>query len=265
MRASGLLALLALVSSSPLTAQDSAGAPRPTADAERLYVNNCARCHGVGGTGGLGPALRQPKLRRGPTDEAIVRLILNGIPGTAMVGFWNLSEDDARSLTAYVRALGRFPPEIVPGDPSNGRAIYLGSGKCGDCHILDGVGAGWAPDLTDVGRRLNAATLRQALEDPGSAQPVSPLPSVHGPYPRYLAIEATTATGRVVAGTRVAEDDFALVVRATDGRLVSLEKSTLRRLTKLPDRSPMPAYGNLLTATELQDLVAFLSSLKGDE
>ena len=232
--------------------------------AERLFGSQCGRCHGIDGTGGLGPSLRQARLRRAPTDEALVQVILSGIPGTAMVGFWNLSEDEARQLAGYVRSLGRLPPEVVPGDSGHGQMLYQGNGNCATCHILGGAGTGWAPDLSDVGRRLNAAFLRRALTEPGADQPVSPLPSVHGPYPAYLVVEVTTASESRLRGTRVSEDDFTLVLRGDDGRLHSLDKSSLRRLEKLPGQSPMPSYASVFAPGELDDLVAYLASLKGE-
>jgi len=271
MRLVHLAPLLWLASVAPLAAQvpsDTGSATAlSTADlaaTERLFVSQCARCHGMGGTGGIAPAFRQPKLRRAPTDDALVQIILNGIPGTAMAGFWNLSEEEAQEITAYVRSLGRLPPEVVPGDPACGRELYQKTGTCATCHILAGEGAGWAPDLTDVGRRLNAAFLRQALVEPGANQPVLPLPSVHGPYPAYLVIEVTTGAGKTLRGTRVSEDDFTLVLRADDGRLHSLDKFSLKGFRKLPGQSPMPNFASAFSSEQLDDLIAYLASLKGE-
>ncbi len=254
------LLLFCLVSAPPLAAQS----PSDLAAGERLFESQCSRCHGVHGTGGVGPALNRPKLRRAPTDPALVGVILGGVPGTAMVGFWNLSTEEATQVAAYIRALGRRPPEVVPGDPAAGREVYNGDGRCGSCHILAGQGAGWAPDLSDAGSRLSAAQLRESLLDPGAAQPISPLPSVHGPYPAFLAVEATTAAGRVIRGTRVTEDDFTIVIREGDGRLRSLEKTTLRSLRKIPGQSPMPSFANALSDTQLTDLIAYLAAQRGE-
>jgi len=54
------------------------------------------------------------------------------------------------------------------------------------------------------------------------------------------------------------------VVRQADGRLRSLEKTTLRRLRKIPGQSPMPSYASVLTAGELDDLIAYLASQRGE-
>ncbi len=87
---------------------------------------------------------------------------------------------------------------------------------------------------------------------------------MHGPYPAFLAIAATTRSGRVIRGTRVTEDDFVIVVREADGRLRSLDKMSLRRLEKIPGQSPMPSYANSFSAEELDDLVAYLASRRGE-
>lgn len=266
MRSPLLLSTLYLVAP-PLPAQGPADPAGSTADTlaagQRLFESQCSRCHGVGGTGGVGPALTRPRLRRAPTDAALVQVILAGVPGTAMLGFWNLSEEEAQQVAAYIRSLGRQPAEVIPGSARSGEALYRERGRCGDCHILQGRGAGWAPDLTEVGLRLSAAQLRRSLVQPGAEQPIIPLPSVHGPYPAYLMVEVTRATGRVIRGTRVTEDDFTLVVRDAQGRLRSLDKAGIRSIRKLFGESPMPSYAGLFTDAELDDVVAYLASLRG--
>jgi putative heme-binding domain-containing protein len=258
MRFSLLLAGLVLASHSLAAQSDD-----DIAAGKVLFESQCSRCHGVGASGGVGPALNRPVLRRAKTDDEIVQIILGGIPGTAMVSFWNLSDADARQVTGYIRSLGRRPPEVIAGNPAHGERLYQSKGKCASCHILGGQGAGWAPDLTDAVVRLSVAQLRQALLDPGAAQPISPLPSMHGPYPAFLAIDATTARGERIRGTRVTEDDFTLVVRDGNGGLRSLEKQTLTRLIKTPAVSPMPSYSGVFTAEELDDVIAYLANQRG--
>jgi hypothetical protein len=78
-------------------------------------------------------------------------------------------------------------------------------------------------------------------------------------------VEATTRAGRVYRGTRITEDDFTIVLRQGDGRIVSLEKSALASFRKFSGRSPMASYANTLSDSELDDIVAFLASQRGGE
>lgn len=241
--------------------------PDPTdlAAGQTIFRTQCARCHGADGTGGIGPAFTHPRLRHASTDDELVGIVLNGIPGTAMVGFWNLSADEAKQVAGYIRSLGKLPPEIIPGDSARGHALYQEPGRCSQCHVIDGVGAGWAPDLSDVGRRLSAALLRQSLISPGALQPPSPLPAVHGPYPGFLVVRVVTRAGKEYRGTRINEDDFTLQLRDDGGRIRSFDKAELRRLQKLPGQSPMPSFKTVFSGPELDDLVAYLASRKGDQ
>ena len=246
-----------MVSPGPAAADLAAG--------QNLFATQCARCHGVGGTGGIGPSLTHPTLRHATTDDELVGVILGGIPGTAMVGFWNFTADEAHQVALYIRALGKLPPEVLAGDPGRGRMLYDQKGRCASCHVINGQGVGWAPDLSDVGRRLSGALLRQSLVDPGAMQPPSPLPAAHGPYPGFTMVKAVTRTGRTIAGTRINEDDFTIQIRDPSGHMVSLDKVKLRRLEKLPGQSPMPSFSPTFSSSELDDVVAYLASLKGDK
>jgi putative heme-binding domain-containing protein len=237
-----------------------------TADVEmggRIFMSQCARCHGVTGTGGQGPSFTHPDLVHAPDDEALVNVIKNGIPGTSMAGNWALADREAVQVAAYVRSLGKVPPEPVTGDSVRGGAIYDGAGSCGTCHALKGIGAGWAPDLTGIGNRRGVSYLRQSLVDPGAAQPDSPLPTVDGGYPGYLWVRATSKSGARIEGTRINEDNFTIQLRDTMGRLHSLRKSQLSRLEKFGGQSPMPSYRDRLSGPEIEDLVAYLASQRG--
>ena len=74
---------------------------------------------------------------------------------------------------------------------------------------------------------------------------------------------ATTKGGQTVNGIRVAEDTFSIVIRDGRGGIHSLDKSDLTKLDKQLSKSAMPAYANL-SASDLDDLIAYLFSLRGD-
>ena len=63
-----------------------------------LLLQDCGSCHGLTLSGGLGPALEPARLA-GHTVDSLSRIILDGLPGTAMPPWRGmLSADEARWL-----------------------------------------------------------------------------------------------------------------------------------------------------------------------
>jgi cytochrome c oxidase cbb3-type subunit 3 len=86
-------------------------------EGQRLFLwFNCAGCHGLGGGGGMGPALRDGGWRYGGSPESIHRSILEG-RSNGMPAFGSLVPDyQIWQLTAYVHALsGRARQDAAPG------------------------------------------------------------------------------------------------------------------------------------------------------
>ncbi len=80
------------------------------------------------------------KFRRGTTDDEIVKIILGGIPGTAMPPS-NFSEGQAGTIVAYLRSLAAPPTKgMVPGNAAQGQTLFTGKGQCQNCHSVAGVG-----------------------------------------------------------------------------------------------------------------------------
>jgi len=242
---------------------------QPTSDdlaqGRRLYDAQCSGCHGVGGTGGRGPSLNRPKLRHAPDDEALVGVLYDGLPGTGMGAAWQLSDRELVQVAAYVRSLGRIEPEVLPGDAARGRELFMGKAACTACHIVEGVGVGLGPELTDVGARRGGRYLRESLLDPGAGRPEWPVPFEPRSIAAYVVVDATTGDGREIRGYRVNEDTFTIQLRDAEGRLHSLRKAGLLSLEKPSGESPMPSYRETLGGAEIDDLVAFLASLKGEQ
>src|SRR5580658_9384620 len=88
-----------------------------TAVGKKIFESQCALCHGQTGTGGRGPSLNRAKLAKAPDDDALHKVISNGIE-PEMPGAWQLNAHEVTSVGAYVRSLGAIPPEVLPGDPS---------------------------------------------------------------------------------------------------------------------------------------------------
>jgi cytochrome c oxidase cbb3-type subunit III len=229
-----------------------------------LFESQCARCHGITGGGAMGPSLRRPVLDRAPDDSAFALLLTSGIYERGMPPAWQLNPGEIGDVIAYVRSLGRTVGGKIVGDSARGRAVFAGKGGCPTCHVVSGVGGAFGPDLTIVGAARGPEYLRESLINPGAALPIGPQTSyVAAQFARYLPVHAVTADGHGVTGVRVNEDRFTIQVRSQSGVLYSLDKLTLRSLDKQFGRSLMPAYSNVLEPAEIDDVVAYLASLRG--
>jgi cytochrome c oxidase cbb3-type subunit III len=218
---------------------------------KKLFELHCAVCHGIEGKGGgRGPNLNRVHLEHAPDDAALKSLIKDGIP-PEMPSAWYMSEKDVANVVAYVRSLGRIPAESVPGDAMRGAHVYT-KGGCANCHIVAGDGTGFGPELTEVGARRSAEYLRECLVKPSANLPEG-----------FLWVEATAVSGETVRGIRVNEDTFSIQIMDSSGGFHSLRKQELKELRKLRGETPMPSYKQIFSAAELQDLVAYLASLRG--
>jgi cytochrome c oxidase cbb3-type subunit III len=227
--------------------------PTEIAAAKRVFDANCASCHGPEGSGGKGPALAVPKLRQAQTDEALAQIIIYGIAGTEMPPSWYLGQEGIRLAAVYVRALGaNATPRRVDGDAYKGRQLFLGKGACASCHTLGAAGHAYGPDLSEIGVHRSAASLRESIIDPAAEVD-----------PAFVPVTAVTNQGVTVSGIRVNEDTFTIQIFEPSGRFHSFRKAALARLGEHPSESPMPSYKAVFSDTELRDLVAYLSSLRG--
>jgi hypothetical protein len=60
----------------------------------------------------------------------------------------------------------------------------------------------------------------------------------------------------------VTEDTYTIVLRDVGGHFYSFDKTKLKTIEPEPGKTVMPSYANLST-TDMDNLVAYLSSLKG--
>ena len=163
------------------------------ASGAKVFEKYCGRCHGFDGSGGVGPPLTRPRLRRAADESGVLDILVNGIPGTSMQAAWSLSERETQQVAAYVTSLGSRPSEPLPGDPSRGRDVYAKAG-CAACHLVDGAGTSVGPDLSDIGSKRGAAFLRQSLVEPSAARPERAVPYEPYGYPAYEVVRVRTRT-----------------------------------------------------------------------
>jgi putative heme-binding domain-containing protein len=245
-----LLCATALSTAAIAQTRPALAPPTDAAAGKQIFDSQCAWCHGTDGEGGTGPNLRG-KLSHATDLKTIADVIQNGIPGTEM---------PALGLTeAQLAANGRLRAVAVtrngPSRPRQRAARRRALSRARLCVVPRGTRTGGVlgPELTAIATRRGAPYLRDALVKPEATHP-----------PRYVVVRAVPANGPEIRGNRVNEDVFWIQIRDTAGTVHSLDKSTLTRLDRQLDATLMPSYATRLSAAELDDLVAYLVTLRGD-
>ena len=240
-----------LMPAASAVAQESKYTPIDIENGRNIYQGNCSFCHGPEGDGVPGVDFGGGRLRRGSTDEQLVRIILGGIPGTGMPPS-NFSESQAGTVVAYVRSLaGSSPAGVTLGDAARGRAVFDGKGRCSTCHSVKGTGSRVGPNLTEIGTVRRAAELQRSIVDPAAEVKAD-----------NRTVQATTRDGTRITGRLLNQDSFTVQILDSTERLMTLDKSNLREYEVLKG-SPMPSFRDTLDAAELADVVGYLVTLKG--
>ena len=239
-------------SAQPIAASNPFKSVDDIATGRQFYLGHCAQCHGHDGEGGRGVNLTTGRFKHGDSDSELFVTIQKGIRGTEMPRS-RLPEPDLWKLIAYLRSLTRQGgSDKAEGDVAAGAAIYEGKGGCSNCHVVNRKGSGLGPDLSNIGLRRSLVFLRESLTDPNAYIPQE--------YPAGTAVKQD---GSRVQGIVLNEDDYTVQIRDMGENLHSLTKSGLRSFRRNED-SLMPAYGSTLSAKEMDDLVAYLNSLRGE-
>ncbi len=127
---------------------DLAKDPQAMDSGYRLFLNNCATCHGsdAGGLAGY-PNLADKAWLYGGTPEAIKISILEGRNGVMPPMGAGMNEQQLETISAYVMSLGGR--EMDDAKVAQGKTQF--DSMCSACHGATGKGnqALGAPDLTD--------------------------------------------------------------------------------------------------------------------
>jgi cytochrome c oxidase cbb3-type subunit 3 len=217
-----------------------------------LFRSNCAFCHGVTGVGGRGPSLVTARISQGTSDADLTRIIQKGIAGTSMPAFESIDGDDLNKLIEHIRSLASSGAVAAPvsGDAKHGAQVYAAN-ACGACHRVGEKGGDYGPNLTRIGGARSTEYIRQSIVEPSADIPQE-----------YEGVTIVTAQDKKLTGVRVNEDTFSIQLRLQNGQFALYKKSELKSVT-YEKKSPMPAYEKL-PAKDLQDLLAYLDTLRGN-
>ena len=217
---------------------------------KQYFLGRCSYCHGAEGEGGRGVSLQTGEYRRGGLDGELFNTIRNGIPGSEMPAT-RLYDQEIWRIVAFIRTISTAGAAEKPtGDPVAGKIVYDTKGGCAACHVVNGAGGSLGPELSQIGLRRPLRYLREALVKPDAEIPVN-----------YRGLVVTLKSGQTVTGVRLNEDDYSLQLREVGDNLRSLQKADIKQI-RYDRPSLMPSYSSL-SAKELDDLVAYLNSLRG--
>jgi putative heme-binding domain-containing protein len=223
--------------------------PADVAEGAKAFRSHCAPCHGPRGEGGRGPNLAAGVFFHGTTDSDLYRNISEGVAGTAMPSLF-FPPESVWQLVSFVRSLGQAKAQTRPtGDPGHGGQLFRDK-QCLTCHLVRGEGGFRGPELSVIGSQRSADFLRHAITDPNAETD-----------PDYRVANVVLENGSTYAGFIMNEDTYAVEFLDFSKGLLSLPKHNFRKFDI--DKAPlMPSYKDQLTETELNDLVAYLWSLK---
>jgi putative heme-binding domain-containing protein len=214
-----------------------------------IYNRSCTMCHGQDGMAGdRGPALAARRSYLRTTEQDLFDAIKQGIAGTLMPAS-PLPDADISKMVAYIRSLRATAIDApVEGDVARGGQIFEGKGRCRECHMLNGRGGLLGPDLSNVAAQRNVRFLQDSLTTPKPHIPNG-----------YQPVRVVTADGQRIRGLVRNEHNFSLQLLDTEGKLHLFARNDLRDV-EYEKQSLMPSdYDKTLSATELRDLLAFLS------
>lgn len=139
-----------------------------------------------------------------------------------------------------------------PGNAQQGRVVFEGKGGCLNCHRVGGLGSRLGPDLSDIGlQRDSAEELQRSILEPDAEI-----------LPRNRFFRVVTRDGNTITGRLLNHDTFSVQLIDPKERLLAFQKSALREHGFVKS-SLMPSYRGKLTPEELNDVIAYLATLKG--
>ena len=213
----------------------------------------CAPCHGIHADGGRGPDLTLGTYSAGDSDADLIRVISRGVPRTEMAGYsGRVTDEEIRSLVAYIRSVGHTEKAAIRGDAAAGENVFWNKGGCGQCHRVGTRGTSIGPELTRVGRQRSIAYLTASVLKPDADV-----------TPGYATVTVVTRDGKKIVGVERNFDNFSAQFVDLSGKYYSFVVEDVSSMKREP-RSLMPStYGQMLSETEVYDLLAYLNSLRG--
>jgi cytochrome c oxidase cbb3-type subunit 3 len=247
------------------------GAKEDTAAVDRggkLYVTNCAGCHGATARGGAGAPdlvrsvlvlddekgiLIAPVLREGRPDQGMPRPNLSE-PQIADIVAWL----HVQTYAAGHRGTYAFL-DVVTGDPKKGEAYFNTTGACKQCHSATG-------DLKGIASRYEPFALQSRWLQPRGGRGGGGGRGGRGGPASTRSVVTVTVTlpgGETFSGPLERIDDFNVSLRDSSGEFHSIARDGASPKVEVHD--PLKAHLDLLskyTDADIHNVTAYLVTLK---
>jgi putative heme-binding domain-containing protein len=112
-------------------------------------------------------------------------------------------------------------------------------------------GSVFGPELTRIGAGRSVEYTRESIVNPSADVPEE-----------YAGVSVITRDGKRITGVRVNEDTFSVQLRDASQNFRMFQKDEVQQVTR-EEKSLMPVYSSL-SKDDLQNLLAYLDSLRGD-
>ncbi|GIW79208.1 MAG: hypothetical protein KatS3mg105_1015 [Gemmatales bacterium] len=137
------------------------------------------------------------------------------------------------------------------GDAERGRKIFMTTGTCNKCHMVNNEGKQVGPDLSEIGSKLSREAMFESVLFPSAA--------ISHNYEGYVV---ELKNGTVFTGLIVSQDADSVTLKDAESIVRTLKRSDIESLNKMPI-SFMPAdLMKTMSQQDLVDVVSFLTTLK---
>jgi mono/diheme cytochrome c family protein len=218
----------------------------PVEAAEKIYIEQCAPCHGTDGEGGHAPSLQTSSLSEGER----VGIIRDGQAGMPAFGP-TLSQEE-------IQAVSEFSGAFI------GVGIY--AEQCAPCHGVDGSG-GVGPSLLEG--VLVPSEIAEVIANGRSAMPAFAVTLTEEQLALITAysvgLSSDTAAGEAIYATQCAPCHGDNLEGGVGPPLVATGQDLESQMAIVRDgRNAMPAFGPTLSDEQLAVLKSFLAGADPD-
>jgi putative heme-binding domain-containing protein len=189
---------------------------------------------------------KMQELKNGELKPEISLDLLEAVGDSIALAFHAAKPGDSK-LKAYEETL-------LGGNERAGRGVFFwnAEAQCVRCHSIYEWGGDAGPGLAGIGNKLSPEQILEALILPSARL-----------SPGFGVLSVELNDGSTVAGVMEEESETGYVLKVSKDESRTISKADIKTSNFLP--SSMPSQENILSKKEIRNLIAFLTSLKGEE